>query len=101
MKTELLETIVNKIEHIGHIVINVSIMLFANILFLIVSSALIFMAAYGLGNFEGITWYGYIIGFGLGLVGFGSMAWGLFFFAHMWITELRDLKKGESFMFNK
>lgn len=101
MKTDLLEKITDKIEHYGSIVFNIAAMLLANILVLAVSGFLIFLAAYGLGNFEGITWYGYIIGFGFGLFGFGAMGWSLFFFAHMWITELRDLKKGESFMFNK
>jgi|TARA_B100000073_G_C23431254_1_gene451334 hypothetical protein len=100
MKTNLLETIVDKIEYFGGIAVRIATMIIANILFLAVSGFLIFLAAYGLGNFEGITWYGYIIAFSFGLFGFGAMTWGLFAFTKMWIEEIKDLRKGESFMFN-
>ena len=100
MKTNLLETIIEKIEYFGGIAVRIAMMLLANILFFAVSGFLIFLAAFGLGNFEGISWYGYIIASTFGLIGFCAMAWGLFFFVHLWITELKDLKKGESFMFN-
>lgn len=100
MKTYLLETIVDKIEYYGGIAVRIAMMLLAEILFISVSGFLIFLAAYGLGDFEGITWYGYVICFGFGLFGFGAMAWGLFAFTKMWIEEIKDLKKGESFMFN-
>ena len=100
METELLNTIVEKIEYYGGIAVRIATLLIAEILFIAVSGVLIFMSAYGLGNFEGITWFGYIMGFGFGLFGFGFMAWGLFAFTRMWIEELKDLRKGESFMFN-
>ncbi len=100
MKTELLTTIVEKIEHFGGIAFRIACLALAEILFIAVSGLLIFLAAYGLGDFEGVTWYGYIIAFGFGLFGFGGMTWGLFTFTRMWIEELKDLRKGESFMFN-
>lgn len=100
MKTELLNTIIEKIEYFGGIAFRIASLLLAEILFIAVSGSLIFLAAYGLGNFEGITWYGYLIAFGFGLFGFGGMTWGLFAFTRMWIEELKDLRKGESFMFN-
>lgn len=98
MKTELLETIIEKLEYYGEKFMEIILIFIGTILMTACCSLFLFMSAYGLtyhADNDSLHVILESIMLGVGLMSFVGLAYGLFMNATMFINVINDLIKGE------